>query len=144
MIRRILSLGAHVSLSWSLVFSLGIFLWSCDSNETRKEGLRGQSGGADITQSGAREFKLSWAPPKGKVTRFHIFYNQGVSSNKGGNEIDSFAVTPELLKAPQVLLNETNIDPFPTERGSKLCFYVAQSNGNLRSDPSQPVCGILE
>jgi hypothetical protein len=130
-------------LSSLLIIFLGVSPMSCGSPQARKQGLRGQSG-ADITQTGAREFKLSWMPPKGKVTRFHVFYTQGNQTNKGGNEIDSIEVSPALLKSPLVVLNETNIDPFPKEKGSKLCFYIVHGNGDLRSDPSSVVCGTLD
>jgi len=127
-------LGLSLCLFWA---------WGCASEPKKNDRFSGQDA-VKMSQVGAGAFKLTWASPKAQVTRFHIFYNQGTQSNKGGKEIDSFEASPALLKAPTVLLNDTNIDPMPSQPGAVLCFYVVHARGTLRSEPSDAVCGKFD
>lgn len=126
------------------IFSLSLNFSGCDSGGSSNQ--RGRNEQSINVTKGQGSLKLSWTANRSPVTSYHVFYTQAVSTNKNGKEIDSLVKGKTQgvdFKAPSIILGKTNIDPYPAP-GTKVCFYLEARNENVRSDPSSPICEILE
>ncbi len=127
-----------------LCFLSTLLFLSCDTDKTTKQ--NGNNGENISLAKGPGSLKLSWAGAKTPVTSYHVFYTQGVQTNKKGKEIDSLVKGKTKgvdFNAPSIILGKTNIDPYPA-LGTKVCFYLEAKQNDIRSEPSASVCSVLE
>ncbi len=119
----------------------GNWAFGCDGPNAKVQVNR-RGSGETLTKVGSDALELSWDPSASKVTSYHVFYTGNVLQNSGGKEIDSFTDKSPNFSKPSIILDRTNIDPFPSP-GTTVCFYVQAKNDTMRSDPSDPVCAKL-
>jgi hypothetical protein len=128
----------RLSTTLFLFIMVGLsFSLSCAEAEDPKPTLK-KTVSESNAQSGKLSLKLSWAAQT-SVSAFHIYY---VDDKQKTREIDSLQANSIDFSSPQIAIDESNMESWPS-KGGKACFYVVADNGGVLSDPSDRACITL-